>query len=149
MDYTSIFTLMRAEVTLTAILVLVFLYDLVAGERGRRRFSAVVCGLLAVQTAVCLLPGGEGEAFGGMFQYHPMHGIVKGILAAGALVVCLQANTWLRREDTRHKQGEFYILTLSTLLGMYFMIGAGNFLLFFIGLELASVPSEFTRSYCP
>ena len=141
MDYTSIFTLMRAEVTLTAILVLVFLYDLVAGERGRRRFSAVVCGLLAVQTAVCLLQGGEGEAFGGMFQYHPMHGIVKGILAAGALVVCLQANTWLRREDTRHKQGEFYILTLSTLLGMYFMIGAGNFLLFFIGLELASVPA--------
>ena len=141
MDYTSIFTLMRAEVTLTAILVLVFLYDLVAGERGRRRFSAVVCGLLAVQTAVCLFPGGEGEAFGGMFQYHPMHGIVKGILAAGALVVCLQANTWLRREDTRHKQGEFYILTLSTLLGMYFMIGAGNFLLFFIGLELASVPA--------
>ena len=141
MDYTSIFTLMRAEVTLTAILVLVFLYDLVAGERGRRRFSAVVCGLLAVQTAVCLLPGGEGEAFGGMFQYHPMHGIVKGILAAGALVVCLQANTWLRREDTRHKQGEFYILTLSTLLGMYFMIGAGNFLLFIIGLELASVPA--------
>ena len=141
MDYTLIFTLMRAEVTLTAILVLVFLYDLVAGERGRRRFSAVVCGLLAVQTAVCLLPGGEGEAFGGMFQYHPMHGIVKGILAAGALVVCLQANTWLRREDTRHKQGEFYILTLSTLLGMYFMIGAGNFLLFFIGLELASVPA--------
>lgn len=141
MDYTSIFTLMRAEVTLTAILVLVFLYDLVAGERGRRRFSAVVCGLLAVQTAVCLLPGGEGEAFGGMFQYHPMHGIVKGILAAGALIVCLQANTWLRREDTRHKQGEFYILTLSTLLGMYFMIGAGNFLLFFIGLELASVPA--------
>lgn len=141
MDYTSIFTLMRAEVTLTAILVLVFLYDLVAGERGRCRFSAVVCGLLAVQTAVCLLPGGEGEAFGGMFQYHPMHGIVKGILAAGALVVCLQANIWLRREDTRHKQGEFYILTLSTLLGMYFMIGAGNFLLFFIGLELASVPA--------
>ena len=46
MDYTSIFTLMRAEVTLTAILVLVFLYDLVAGERGRCWFSAVTCGLL-------------------------------------------------------------------------------------------------------
>ena len=140
MDYTSIFTLMRAEVTLTAILVLVFLYDLVAGERGRRWFSAVTCGLLVVQVVASLLPGGEGELFGGMFQYHPMHGIVKGVLAVGALVVCLQANMWLRREDTRHKQGEFYILTLSTLLGMYFMIGAGNFLLFFIGLELASVP---------
>lgn len=141
MDYTSIFTLMRAEVTLTAILVLVFLYDLVAGERGRRRFSAVVCGLLAVQTAVCLLPGGEGEAFGGMFCHTPMDGIVKSMLSVGALIVFLQSDTWLRREDTRHKQGEFYILTLSTLLGMYFMIGAGNFLLFFIGLELASVPA--------
>lgn len=140
MDYTSIFTLMRAETVLAAILVLVFLYDLIAGERGRRWFSAVTCGLLVVLVAVCLLPGGEGEAFGGMFQYHPMHGIVKAVLAVGALIVCLQANTWLRREDTRHKQGEFYILTLSTLLGMYFMIGAGNFLLFFIGLELASVP---------
>ena len=48
MDYTSIFPLMRAELTLTAILVLLFLYDLIAGERGRRWFSAVACGLLVV-----------------------------------------------------------------------------------------------------
>lgn len=43
---------------------------------------------------------------------------------------------------SRHyiKQGEFYILTLSTLLGMYFMISAGHFLMFFIGLETASIP---------
>ena len=52
----------------------------------------------------------------------------------------MQAGTWLRRDDTAHKQGEFYILLLSTLLGMYFMVGAGNFLLFFLGMELASVP---------
>ena len=39
MDYTSIFTLMRAEVTLTAILVFVFLYDLMAGEREIGRAS--------------------------------------------------------------------------------------------------------------
>ena len=75
-----------------------------------------------------------------MFCHTPMDGIVKSMLSVGALIVFLQSDTWLRREDTRHKQGEFYILTLSTLLGMYFMIGAGNFLLFFIGLELASVP---------
>ena len=36
--------------------------------------------------------------------------------------------------------GEFYLLTLSTLLGMYFMISAGNFLMFFLGMELASIP---------
>jgi len=94
---------------------------------------------------VAVLPGSGTEggrtSVGECFSTIRCTAIVKGILAAGALVVCLQANTWLRREDTRHKQGEFYILTLSTLLGMYFMIGAGNFLLFFIGLELASVPA--------
>ena len=44
------------------------------------------------------------------------------------------------RPDTAIKQGEFYVLTLSTLLGMYFMISAGHFLMFFIGLETASIP---------
>ena len=140
MDYTSIFPLMRAELTLTAILVLVFLYDLIAGERGPRWFSAVTCVLLTAQVLVNLIPGPEGELFGGMFRYTPMSGVVKSILSIGALIVCLQADQWLQREDTRHKQGEFYILTLSTLLGMYFMISAGHFLMFFIGLELASVP---------
>lgn len=140
MDYSNIFTYMQAEVTLVAVIVLLFLYDLIAGERGRRYFSAVACGLLAVQAVINIVPGTAGELFGGMFHYVPMHSIVKGMLTVGALVVCLQADAWLRREDTAHKQGEFYILLLSTLLGMYFMIGAGNFLLFFIGMELASVP---------
>ena len=108
MDYTSIFPLMRAELTLTAILVLLFLYDLIAGERGRRWFSAVACGLLVVQVLVTLIPGTPGELFGGMFRYAPMDGVVKGVLAVGALIVCLQADRWLRRDDTRHKQGEFY-----------------------------------------
>ena len=50
------------------------------------------------------------------------------------------AHEWMRRPDTAIKQGEFYVLTLSTLLGMYFMISAGHFLMFFIGLETASIP---------
>ena len=33
-----------------------------------------------------------------------------------------------------------YLLILSTLLGMYVMMSSGNFLLFFLGLEMASVP---------
>ena len=50
------------------------------------------------------------------------------------------AHEWMRRPDAAIKQGEFYVLTLSTLLGMYFMISAGHFLMFFIGLETASIP---------
>ena len=65
---------------------------------------------------------------------------MKSILSIGTLIVFLMAHEWMRRPDTAIKQGEFYILTLSTLLGMYFMISAGHFLMFFIGLETASIP---------
>ena len=34
MDYSDIFSYMQAEVTLIAVIVLLFLYDLIAGERG-------------------------------------------------------------------------------------------------------------------
>jgi NADH-quinone oxidoreductase subunit N len=66
--------------------------------------------------------------------------MVKTMLSFGALIILMQANSWLKREDTAHKQGEFYQLILFTLLGMFFMISSGNFLLFVLGLELASTP---------
>ena len=46
----------------------------------------------------------------------------------------------MRRPDTFFKEGEFYMLTLATLLGMNMMMSSGHFLLFFLGLEMASVP---------
>ena len=65
---------------------------------------------------------------------------MKTILAAGTLIVLIQSRNWLSRPDTSFKEGEFYELVVSTLLGMNMMMSAGHFLLFFIGLEMASVP---------
>ena len=65
---------------------------------------------------------------------------MKVILTAGTLVVLIMAQPWLRREDVANKEGEFYMLVISTLLGMYVMMSSGHFLLFFLGLEMASVP---------
>ena len=56
MDYSNIFSYMQAEVTLIAVIVLLFLYDLIAGERGRRWFSAVSVGLLEVQVLGNVVP---------------------------------------------------------------------------------------------
>ena len=142
MDYTSIFTLMRGRsdphgnprprISLRPR----------RRERGRRRFSAVVCGLLAVQTAVCLLPGGEGEAFGGCFSTIRCTASSRAFSPRGASRRLLTGEHLAAARGYAPQAGR--ILTSSpspTLLGMYFMIGAGNFLLFFIGLELASVPA--------
>lgn len=139
MDYSQ-FLYMKDELSLIAVLLIVFLFDLFAGEKARKYFQPLACILMAVQVLINIVPGQPAEIFGGMYRYVPMMTIVKSILGIGTLIVFLQANEWLKREDTKIKQGEFYILTLSTLLGMYFMISSGNFLLFFIGLELASVP---------
>ena len=40
----------------------------------------------------------------------------------------------------QHKSTEFFALILSSLLGMYFMISAGDFLMFYLGLELSALP---------
>ena len=142
MDYSGIFTYMYTETALAGVIVATLLYDLIAGSRGRRFFHGFVCILMLAFIAGTVWPysRSEAEIFGGMYVYNPVYGIVKSILAIGTLTVFLQADTWLRREDTAFKRGEFYVLTLSTLLGMDFMISSGHFLMFFIGLELASVP---------
>lgn len=139
MNYLQFFD-MSAEVSLIALILIVFLYDLFTEGKERRGFQALTCVLLGLHIVLNVCPGEETVLFGGMYQSYAMTNIMKTILAIGTLLVFLQAKNWLRRDDTRHKEGEFYVLTLCTLLGMNFMMSAGHFLMFFIGLELASIP---------
>lgn len=130
---------LQAEISLVAVLVIVLLADLIGKEPNHKRLQKTVYVLLALHIALNLRPF-EATAFGGMYHTTPMACTVKSLLTLGTLLVFMQAAQWLEREDTRHKAGEFYVLTLSTLLGMYFMVSAGSFLLFYVGLELASIP---------
>ncbi|MCI1647832.1 MAG: NADH-quinone oxidoreductase subunit N, partial [Bacteroides sp.] len=145
MDYSQFFVL-KEELSLIAVIVILFIADLffcpdAHKEGGKTHLNTMLpVILLVIHTLITIVPGPVAEAFGGMYHNGPIQSIVKSILSIGTLIVFLMAHEWLRRPDTIIKQGEFYILTLSTLLGMYFMISAGHFLMFFIGLETASVP---------
>lgn len=139
------FLYMHEELALLAVIVILFIYDLVVctDRKGGKPVlnTAVPVVLVAILTVVNAIPCGQpAEAFGGMYQSTPMTTMMKTVLNIGTLIVFLMANGYLRRDENRVKQGEFYILTLATLLGMYLMISAGHFLMFFIGLELASIP---------
>ena len=138
--YFSNFLYMRDEVSLLAVMLFLLMYDLIAGEKGMKYFQPVAIAVFAIHTVVNLFPFEAGESFGGMYHYSPIMTIVKSVLNVGTLVVFLQAKYWFDTENQRNKRGEFYFLTLTTLLGMYFMISAGNFLIFYIGLEMASIP---------
>lgn len=145
MDYSQFFIL-KEELSLIAVIVILFVADLFMSPDAHKNSGKPVLNtmlpviLLAIHTLITIVPGPETEAFGGMYHNAPIQSIVKSILSIGTLIIFLMAHEWMRRPDTAIKQGEFYVLTLSTLLGMYFMISSGHFLMFFIGLETASIP---------
>src|SRR5437762_10735125 len=72
-----------------------------------------------------------------MFRTSELLTLEKNFLNLGTLIISLQSYHWLRN----HKHvAEFYILLLSTLLGMFFMISSSNLLMFYLGLELSTIP---------
>ena len=145
MDYTQ-FLVMKEELSLMLVIVILFIADLFMSPDAHKKSGKPMLDtmlpviLLGIHTLITIVPGPVTEAFGGMYYNSPIQHIVKSILSIGTLIVFLMAHEWMKLPDTHIKQGEFYFLTLCTLLGMYFMISAGHFLMFFIGLETASIP---------
>ena len=139
MDYSQFFN-MIPEATLMLALVIVFLADLIfKGERKHCYTSLLMYVGLLAQTAVCFTAS-PSEAFSGLYEASAACNAMKGILTAGTFIVVVMAQSWLVKDEVKAVSGEFYTLTLSTLLGMYMMMSSGNFLMFFLGLEMASVP---------
>ena len=169
MDYSQ-FLNMPAELSLLAVIIILFIADLFLcgkAEKGIDACSAdagackcCCCNvrtllpvvLLLAHTLVNLLPCCNGtltetSAFGGMYLQTGMMTIVKSVLNIGVLVVFLMSAKWLNEPANRIKVGEFHLVVLFTLLGMYFMISSGHFIMFFIGLELASIPMTALIAY--
>ncbi len=152
LDYSQFFHMMP-EVTLMAMLVIVFIIDFATAHKApivitdektapspRPWFNPLMCAFMLIHILLNCCPTEPATAFGGMYATTPMIGVLKTILAFGTLIVFIQARTWLSRPDSTFKEGEFYMLIISTLLGMNMMVSADHFLLFFLGLEMASVP---------
>ena len=117
MDYSQ-FLVMKEELSLIAIILILFIADLFMSPDAHRRDGRPVLNtmlpvvLMALHTLVTIIPGPVAEAFGGMYYNSPIQHIVKSILSIGTLIVFLMAHEWMRRPDT----------------------------VFFIGLETASIP---------
>ena len=136
----SQFLNMMPEAILVLMLLIVFFTDfcLHKSERKVEVVGRMTMTLLICQT-VMLTTTGPAEAFGGMYVASQAAQVMKVILTFGTFIVVVMAQPWLEREAPKYA-GEFHLLVLSTLLGMYIMMSSGSFLLFFLGLETASVP---------
>ena len=131
---------MIPEALLVLALIIVFFADfcLHKSERKTSVLGKLTAALLLCQT-IMLTTVGPAEAFGGMYVAGQAAQVMKLILTFGTFIVVVMAEPWLEREASKYA-GEFYLLILSTLLGMYIMMSSGSFLIFFLGLETASVP---------
>ena len=138
MDYSN-FLIMNHELSLVVVLVALLLADVLGKNKKVFQFFAI--GLFLIHTILGFTHWniGEATAFSGMYVTSEIHVFVKNILNIGTLIVFIFAFYWNENEN-KNQVGEFYFLTLSTLLGMYFMVSAEHFLLFYIGLETASIP---------
>ncbi|MCR5131230.1 MAG: NADH-quinone oxidoreductase subunit N [Prevotella sp.] len=133
---------MVPEATLVAILIILFFADfaLTKSEKKHPIMRCLTHTLLLLQLVPCVLAA-PAEVFGGLYVSTAAANAMKLILTGGTLIVAIMAQTWIEHNElTRRYEGEFYMLLVSTLLGMYVMTSSGHFLMFFLGLEMASVP---------
>ena len=136
---------MIPEAGLVLILILVFLADLIwpkachAKCRKCSLLASLTIILLVLQTILCAITG-PTEAFSGLYVASSASNLMKSILTLASLIVVVMSQSWVSHKDNVKREGEFYVLLVATLLGMYVMMSSGHFLLFFLGLEMASVP---------
>ncbi len=131
------FILMKFELIITLIIFILLFIKVGNGEWSNKRILNVVNVLLLVNFIAGLFMNADGILFGDMFRTTKLIELQKNILNLGTLIISAQSYAWLKNH--RHVL-EFYILLLATLLGMFFMISGGNLLMFYLGLELSTIP---------
>ena len=140
MNYSE-FLKMMPEAFLVLSLIIVFFGDFFLTKVKVKGYllQYLTVGMLAVTAVATLVCSDPVTAFGGLYVSSQAVNVMKVILAFGTIIVCIMAQPWIIKSAMR-LEGEFYMLVLSTLLGMFVMMSSGNFMLFFLGLEMASVP---------
>jgi len=134
---TDFLILMKQEWAIVAIIFILLFIKVGGKEWKNENILNLVNILLLINLIVGFFWNQDGILFNEMFRTNPFIVIEKSILNLGTYIIALQSFSWLKG----HKHVlEFYMLLLSSLLGMFFMISSGNLLMFYLGLELSSIP---------
>ena len=129
--------LMKQELMITIIIFILLFLKLGNKETKNETLINFINVLLFINLASGFFKIREGSLFGDMFHTNELLIFEKNLLNLGTLIISLQSYNWLKE----HKHvPEFYILLLSTLLGMFFMISSNNLLMFYLALELSTIP---------
>ena len=133
--------LMRDELLLTLIILVLLVAEIMMSPKNKKYIIQLALGLFGLYTFVSFLPIPKGSLFGGSYQTYPLVHYFKAILATGVLLILLQSVNWVKEKLLPYDfTAEFFILLFASLLGLNFMMSAGDFLMFYLGLELSTMP---------
>lgn len=130
------FILMKDELVITLIIFLLLFVKIGRGIRNERLLPLIQI-LLLLNFIAGFFFNKEGSLFDGMFYNNELIAFQKNILNLGVYLVSLLFSDWLKKHE---HMPEFFVLMLAALLGMFFMISGGNLLVFYLALELATIP---------
>ncbi len=139
--------LMKHELLLVISALVIIIADLFYSGNNKSGIINFSLVLFFIVTVISFVPTGTGNLFGGAFQGSSLTDFMKDILNVAVLIIFLQSESYLKKPDNVEKVGEFFAIILMTIVGMDFMISAGDFLTFFIGLETASIPVAGLTAY--
>ena len=141
------FLLMRHEMVLILLALVILILELAINDDKKKVIIPISLVLFGITLVVGFLPVETATLFGGSYNTGPLVATMKNVLNIGVFIVFLQSAIWLKKEENHGKISEFYILIISTLIGMNFMISSGDFLMFYLGLELATIPMACLAAY--
>lgn len=128
--------LLKHELLLT-LLLFVFILVKLGKEITNSSFLKMANALLLINFIIGFFGNQHGQMFASMFQTNELMTLQKNILNGGLLLISLSSSRWL---NNHIHLPEFFMLIIATLLGMFFMISANNLLVFYLALELATIP---------
>ncbi|HEY4718307.1 MAG TPA: NADH-quinone oxidoreductase subunit N [Anaerolineales bacterium] len=128
------------EISLLVVVAVVFITDLLLAERSRGALAGITAAGLAVTLALTIIfavPGAEGELmWGGMLRHDWLAFVFKLLFLVAALLTTLFTIGW---KPIWHK-GEFYVLLLTSTIGMTLMAASADLIMLFLSIETTSIP---------
>jgi NADH-quinone oxidoreductase subunit N len=128
------------EIYLTVALCVILLVDAFAGQASRRLTPTLTLAALVIGAALTARYADVSSSvtlFSGMYVADPLGNLLKLFAFLFIAVGLLYSRQYL---DARGLlKGEYYVLTLSALLGICVMISAGSLLSMYMGIELLSL----------
>ncbi|MET4576580.1 NADH-quinone oxidoreductase subunit NuoN [Ottowia thiooxydans] len=131
------------EIVLLAMACVIALVDLLDSSERRTAtyiLSVLTLLVLSVLTGIYAYGGQTIYGFGGMVVSDSLANWLKCFAALASAVTLVYGRTYMRERGVL-RGGEWFVLSLLSLLGVFVMISGNNFLLIYLGLELLTLAS--------